>query len=121
MRILVTGSADGLGRAAASMLLEAGHEVVVHVRSHERLSAVGELLTAGAGLVVGDLADLEQTRDVAGQANEIGRMDAVIHNAGVYSGRAVLPVNDTSPVTKSLTASLNTTVKLIGEPFVGSA
>ena len=97
MRILVTGSADGLGRAAASMLLEAGHEVVVHVRSHERLSAVGELLTAGAGRVVGDLADLEQTRDVAGQANEIGRMDAVIHNAGVYSGRAVLPVNVVAP------------------------
>lgn len=97
MRILVTGSADGLGRAAAATLLGAGHEVVVHVRSHERLSAVSELLAGGAGLVVGDLADLTQTRDVAEQADAIGRMDAVIHNAGVYSGRAVLPVNVVAP------------------------
>ncbi len=29
-RILVTGSADGLGRAAAASLLEDGHDVVVH-------------------------------------------------------------------------------------------
>ena len=97
MRILVTGSADGLGRLAAAALLKDGHEVVVHVRSHERLSAVGELLTSGAGLVVGDLADLAQTRDVAEQANAIGRMEAVIHNAGIYSGRDVMPVNVVAP------------------------
>lgn len=103
MHILVTGSADGLGRAAAATLLEAGHEVVVHVRTLERLPAVQELLDRGARLVVGDLADLDQTRDVAQLANEIGRMDAVIHNAGVYSGRAVLPVNVVAPYTLTAT------------------
>lgn len=111
MRILVTGSADGLGRLAAAALLEDGHEVVVHVRSHERLSAVGELLTSGAGLVVGDLADLDQTRDVAEQANAIGRMDAVIHNAGVYSGRDVMPVNVVAPYV--LTALMARPLRLI--------
>ena len=54
-RIFVTGSADGLGRAAAQTLIEAGHEVVVHARSEERLAAVQELLDAGAGSVVGAL------------------------------------------------------------------
>jgi NAD(P)-dependent dehydrogenase (short-subunit alcohol dehydrogenase family) len=97
VRILVTGSADGLGRAAASTLLEAGHEVVVHVRNVERVAAVHDLLDRGARLVIGDLADTDQTRDVARLANEIGRMDAVIHNAGVSSGRAVLPVNVVAP------------------------
>jgi NAD(P)-dependent dehydrogenase (short-subunit alcohol dehydrogenase family) len=97
MRILVTGSADGLGRAAAGTLLEGGHDVVVHVRNRDRLPAVKSLVDRGAAVVVGDLGDLQQTRDVAEQANAIGRMDAVVHNAGVWSGRAVLPVNVVAP------------------------
>ena len=43
--------------------------------------------------MVGDLADMEQTRDVAAQVNRLGRLDAVIHNAGVYTGRPIMPVN----------------------------
>jgi NAD(P)-dependent dehydrogenase (short-subunit alcohol dehydrogenase family) len=35
-------------------------------------------------VVIGDLASAAQTRDLADQVNRIGRMDAVIHNAGVY-------------------------------------
>jgi NAD(P)-dependent dehydrogenase (short-subunit alcohol dehydrogenase family) len=96
-RILVTGSADGLGRATAQTLLGSGHEVVVHARSQQRFAAVGELVDRGAVPVVGDLADLDQTRDVAEQVNRLGRMDAVIHNAGVYTGRTILPVNVIAP------------------------
>ena len=33
--VLVTGSVDGLGRASAQALLDAGHKVVVHARSDE--------------------------------------------------------------------------------------
>lgn len=97
MHVLVTGSADGLGKAAATTLLHGGYDVVVHVRHRDRLSAVRGLLDLGAMVVVGDFADLEQTRDVAEQANAFGRMDAVIHNAGVYSGPAVMPVNIVAP------------------------
>lgn len=97
MRVLVTGSAEGLGHAAADTLLAAGHDVVVHVRTPDRLGAVGPLLDHGATVVIGDLAHLDQTRDVAEQANALGRMDAVIHNAGVYTGRAVMPVNIVAP------------------------
>ena len=97
MRILVTGSADGLGRAAVETLLHAGHEVVVHARNADRLAALEGLTRAGADAVVGDLAHLEEVRDVAGQANRLGRMDAVIHNAGVSGSRAVLPVNVVAP------------------------
>lgn len=96
MRILVTGSADGLGHAAAATLLESGHEVVVHVRNRDRLPAVRDLLDLGALTVVGDLAEMNQVRDVAEQADAIGRMDSVIHNAGV-SDRAVMPVNVVAP------------------------
>jgi NAD(P)-dependent dehydrogenase (short-subunit alcohol dehydrogenase family) len=96
-RVFITGSADGLGRAAAHTLLEDGHEVVVHARSRDRLTAVRDLLDRGAAAVVGDLSDLKETRAVAGQVNHLGRMDAVIHNAGVSTGRQVLAVNVVAP------------------------
>lgn len=56
-----------------------------------------DLLNRGAAAVVGDLSDLEQTHGVADQVNRLGRMVAVIHNAGVISGPHVLPVNVVAP------------------------
>ena len=97
MRIFVTGSADGLGRAAADTLLRSGHEVVVHVRSKARLAAVGDLTGRGAAPVVGDLADADEVCGVAEQVNRLGSMHAVIHNAGVYRGSTVLSVNVVAP------------------------
>ena len=35
-------------------------------------------------MVIGDLSSAAETRDLAGQVNQIGRMDAVIHNAGIF-------------------------------------
>jgi NAD(P)-dependent dehydrogenase (short-subunit alcohol dehydrogenase family) len=96
-RIFITGSAGGLGRAAAQTLLGGGHEVIVHARTAERLAAVNDLIDGGASAVVGDLADLNHTRAVAEQVNRLGRVDAVIHNAGIYSGPQILPVNIVAP------------------------
>jgi NAD(P)-dependent dehydrogenase (short-subunit alcohol dehydrogenase family) len=96
-RVLITGSADGLGRLTAQTLLDGGHDVVVHARSEQRLAAVRDLVERGAAAVAGDLADAEQTRALARQVNELGAMDAVIHNAGVYSGSHVLAVNVVAP------------------------
>jgi NAD(P)-dependent dehydrogenase (short-subunit alcohol dehydrogenase family) len=110
-RVFITGSADGLGQAAAQTLIEDGHEVVVHARSTERVAAVRDLLDRSAEAVVGDLSDLEETRGVAAQVNRLGRMDAVIHNAGVISGRHVLPVNVVAPYL--LTALIDRPQRLI--------
>ncbi|WP_205699441.1 SDR family NAD(P)-dependent oxidoreductase [Conexibacter sp. SYSU D00693] len=96
-RVFVTGSADGLGRLTAETLQAEGHALVVHVRNEARRSAVRELVDRGADVVVGDLADLEETREVAAQVNALGRMDAVVHNAGVYLDDLVLPVNVVAP------------------------
>jgi len=96
-RIFITGSADGLGRAAAEMLLAAGHQVVVHARKRQRLAALQDLMDQGAVAVIGDLADWQQVRGVADQVNGLDPLDAVIHNAGVYSGPQLLPVNVIAP------------------------
>ena len=95
--IFITGSADGLGRAAAETLLGDGHEVIIHARSADRLANINALIARGASAVVGDLADLDQTRAVADQVNRLGPVDAVIHNAGVRGGTHLLPVNVVAP------------------------
>ncbi|CEJ11199.1 putative oxidoreductase YciK [bacterium YEK0313] len=84
-RIFVTGSTEGLGRAAAQTLLREGHEVVLHARSAVRAAALAELAPRALGTVVGDLASAAETRTIADQVNAFGRMDAVIHNAGLYA------------------------------------
>jgi len=84
MRVFITGSTDGLGRAAALTLINDGHEVVLHARSKQRATALADLAPRSAGVVTGDLASAAQTRSLAEQVNKIGRMDAVIHNAGIY-------------------------------------
>jgi NAD(P)-dependent dehydrogenase (short-subunit alcohol dehydrogenase family) len=81
-RVLITGSTTGLGRAAARQLLDGGHEVVLHARNSVRAGSVDDLARRAAGVVVGDLASADETRGVADQANAIGGIDAVIHNAG---------------------------------------
>lgn len=96
-RILVTGSTDGVGRATATSLLDDGHEVVVHARTPERLAAVQDLTSRGAHSVVGDLRDLDEVEGLAEQAHRLGPFDAVIHNAGIIDGRALLPVNVVAP------------------------
>ena len=82
-RVFITGSADGLGQMAARLLVDAGHQVVVHARNaaraEEALKAVPEAETALAG----DLSSIAATIALAEQVNALGRFDAVIHNAAV--------------------------------------
>jgi NAD(P)-dependent dehydrogenase (short-subunit alcohol dehydrogenase family) len=111
MRILVTGSADGLGRLAAESLVSAGHDVVVHARNPERAASLRGLVDDGARLVVSDFTDRDAVRRVAAELNDAKPLDAVIHNAGVWSGRGVMPVNIVAPYL--LTALLRTPRRLV--------
>lgn len=96
-RILVTGSTDGLGRLTAETLQAAGHQVVVHARSDERAQSLRPLLAGGAEVVVGDFSERDAVLRIAGALGRGPRLDAVIHNVGVYDGPAVLPVNVVAP------------------------
>ncbi len=82
--VFITGSTDGLGRAAAQTLIDEGHRVILHARSKQRASALADLVPRAAGVVIGDLASAQETRALAEQVNKLGRMHAVIHNAGIY-------------------------------------
>jgi NAD(P)-dependent dehydrogenase (short-subunit alcohol dehydrogenase family) len=90
-RIFITGSSDGLGRAAAQTLINEGHDVVLHARSLQRAEAIKHLQSSAAATVTGDLSSAIETRSVAEQVNAIGRMDAIIHNAGAYATAGRMP------------------------------
>lgn len=79
MKIFITGSTTGLGLIAGHMLQKQGHEVVLHARNKN------SKLIEGVPYIFGDLSKLEEMKFLAEQANALGRFDAVIHNAGVYT------------------------------------
>src|SRR5437879_9840676 len=83
-RIFITGSADGLGQEAARRLVTLGHEVVLHGRNRDRGQQALRAVPGARTSLEGDLASIEQTRELAGQANAAGPFQAVIHNAGVF-------------------------------------
>lgn len=103
-RIFITGSAAGLGLGAARTLLDEGHDVVLHARTSERAGALGDLAARAGHVVVGDLSSAAETRSLAEQVNSIGRMDAVIHNAGTY----LEPTRGTTPEGHARTLAVNT-------------
>ena len=82
-RVFITGSSDGLGRNAARLLVGQGHTVVLHARDEARGRVAMAAVRGAAGVLIGDLSSLAQTRALAEAANASGAFDAVIHNAGV--------------------------------------
>jgi NAD(P)-dependent dehydrogenase (short-subunit alcohol dehydrogenase family) len=82
-RILITGSADGLGLMAARLLAADGHAVTLHARSQQRAADARAALPQAEAVLTGDLSATAAMRDVAQQANARGRYDAVIHNVAV--------------------------------------
>lgn len=98
-RIFITGSADGLGQMAAKLLTDQGHQVVLHARNAERAKyAAGEVPKAEKVLIA-DLSDLDETKNLAAQVNALGTFDAVIQNAGVYQvpNKVIVAVNTLAP------------------------
>src|SRR5215469_903354 len=81
-----------------------GHLVVLHARSSQRASALGDLAGQSAGVLIGDLSSAVETRALAKQVQRIGRMDAVIHNAGIY----LEPGRGTTPDGHAKTLAVNT-------------
>lgn len=82
-RVLVTGSADGLGLMVGRLLVEQGHTVVLHARNVQRAADVRDALPQADRVLVGDLSTLVAMHDVARQAVDAGPFDAVVHNVGM--------------------------------------
>jgi NAD(P)-dependent dehydrogenase (short-subunit alcohol dehydrogenase family) len=82
-RVFISGSSTGLELMAGRLLVEQGHQVVLHARNDARAEDTRASLWQAEAIVVGDLSSIAEMRSVAEQVNRLGRFDAVIHNAGV--------------------------------------
>jgi 3-oxoacyl-[acyl-carrier protein] reductase len=84
---LVTGASQGLGRATALALAQAGARVAAAARSEEKLaSVVAEIAAAGgeALAVPMDVADAEQVKTGVRTAIEkLGKLDILVNNAAI--------------------------------------
>lgn len=88
--VLVTGASSGIGRATALRTAQEGDHVVVLARREQELAElVEECLEAGAAsarLEVADVTDDERVGEVVDDlVAERGRIDAVLHCAGVVT------------------------------------
>ena len=95
--VLVTGAGDGIGRAAALAYAEHGADVVLLGRTESKLETVFDLIEAGTEtrpVVVP--ADLEHASEDAATIlyhairREYGRLDGILHNAGLLGPRATI-------------------------------
>ena len=92
--VLLTGAAQGLGRALAESFDRAGATVVLLDRDRAGLEALGRTLTR-AVLVPVDLADAEATRQAIGEVRRRHpRVDTLIHNAGYLRPQTFAEMTD---------------------------
>src|SRR6185369_12493207 len=98
-RIFITGSADGLGQLAAKALIAHGDRVVLHARNETRGQQAMDQVRGAEGVVTANLANMDNTKELASKVNALGTFDAIIHNAGVYqdSPQQIFAVNTLAP------------------------
>src|SRR6516162_10470685 len=87
---LVTGSASGIGRAAALRLARAGYDVAINYSRSEAAArqTLAELESLGGRHLAlrADVSDDEAVAALAGEAGgTFGRLDALVNNAGMTS------------------------------------
>ena len=82
-RIFISGSSTGLGLMAGELLINQGHQVVLHARNAARADDAKRALPGAEAIVEGNLDTIAGAKEVAARVNEFGRFDAVIHNAAV--------------------------------------
>jgi NAD(P)-dependent dehydrogenase (short-subunit alcohol dehydrogenase family) len=96
---VVTGGAQGLGRAIARRLAEAGASVLIaDIDEPAAAAAAGDLrerfgvVAAAVALDVADAAAVTAAADSA--VAELGGIDIWVNNAGIYPSRPVLEMSD---------------------------
>lgn len=102
--ILVTGAGDGIGRAAAKSFAAHGATVVLLGRTLEKLEAVYDEIEAAGHpqpAIVPMNLDTATEHDYIEVSNklydEFGRLDGVLHNAGLLGMRT--PLENYDPIT----------------------
>ncbi|MGC0366279.1 NAD(P)-dependent dehydrogenase (short-subunit alcohol dehydrogenase family) [Rhodococcus sp. 27YEA15] len=105
--VVVTGAGSGLGRAMATGLLDAGHDVVLVGRNTNNLEATA----AGhdrAVVLTADVSSADSVHELfAAVSDRFGRLDVLINNAGTFGPSGT--VDEIDPADWSATVAANLT------------
>jgi NAD(P)-dependent dehydrogenase (short-subunit alcohol dehydrogenase family) len=95
MRVIITGAASGIGRAAAQLLaagsvIPGNHQLLLTDRDPAGLKTVADDIGPSAGTCVADLKAPDcGTAIVAAAINHMAGIDAVVSNAGIIAAGAL--------------------------------
>src|SRR5271156_745054 len=85
---IVTGAGQGIGEGIARLFAKSGAKVVIATRSTANGQAVADSIVKSGGVASLNQTDVGQhdqvKRVVAQTVDRFGRLDIVVHNAGVY-------------------------------------
>jgi 3-oxoacyl-[acyl-carrier protein] reductase len=116
-RILITGASEGLGYAVAERCLVEGASVAICARSAERIERAGTTLRASARpgqRVVATVADVSNPQQVkalvANAARELGGLDGLVNNAGIYGPKGLIEEVDWGEWARAIEINLMGTV-----------
>src|SRR5690348_12192834 len=79
LRVLITGAARGIGMATAQLLANRGHSVV----------ATDVSALSGSEGIQAHVLDVTSDESVAQCLKEVGPLDAIVNNAGIFGGGPV--------------------------------
>ncbi len=95
---IVTGAANGLGRAEARGLAQAGARLVLNDLAAGDLRAVADEIQAGGGEAVacpGDIGEWQTGQDLMAAAlGRYGQLDILVNNAGLVRDRMVFSMSE---------------------------
>jgi len=115
--VVITGGAQGIGRATAERFLAEGAKVVIADINAERLTVTATEI--GALAVVTDVADKAQVDAlVAAALAEFGRLDVMVNNAGIAP---VMDFLDVSPESFDRVIGVNLKGAFLGTQAAGRA
>jgi NAD(P)-dependent dehydrogenase (short-subunit alcohol dehydrogenase family) len=111
MILLVTGGGRGIGAATARLAADCGYAVCVNYRSNQRAaeSVVADIVASG-GRAVAVQADVSVESEVVGLFRavdaELGRLTALVNNAGILEEQARVETLDAARITRVLATNV---------------